>query len=91
MCNSHWSCTHHQNQWLFFFQKNEVELKRTGHTVTVPDNDVARLMYYLNCVYVAVQCEQDSEIRRFTNYSDWRLSEMSIAAEHLPLPRRDGK
>jgi hypothetical protein len=48
-------------------------------------------MYYLNCVYVAVQCEQDSEIRRFTNYSDWRLSEMSIAAEHLPLPRRDGK
>jgi hypothetical protein len=54
-----------------FFQKNEVELKRTGHTVTVPDNDVARLMYYLNCVCEAVQCEQDSEIRRFTNYSDW--------------------
>jgi len=54
-----------------FFQKNEVELKRSGQTVTVPDNDVARLMYYLNCVCVAIQCDQDSEIRRFTNYSDW--------------------
>ncbi|UJR18277.1 hypothetical protein I4U23_005180 [Adineta vaga] len=45
--------------------------ERTDQSVTVPNNDVARLMYYLNCVCVAIDCANDSDIQRFTNYNNW--------------------
>ena len=60
-----------------FFQRNEIEFERTGQIVTVPNNDVARLMYYLNCVCVAIDCAHDPDIQRFTNYRNW--SSLSIA------------
>lgn len=57
------------------YQRNEVGIKCTGVTVQVPDNNVARLMYYLDCVCTAVECEQSSDIQRFTAYQNWsRLS-----------------
>lgn len=52
-------------------QRNEVELARTGVTVSVPNNDVARLMYYLNCVCVVIDCANDPDIQRFTSYNNW--------------------
>ena len=58
-----------------FIQANEIELTRTSVKVFVPDNDVARLMYYLSCVCEAVDCQDDAEIQRFTSYQNWhRLS-----------------
>lgn len=54
-----------------YLQNDEIGFKHTGVTVTVPNNDVARLMYYLQSVCTAVECEQDSDIRRFTNYANW--------------------
>ena len=54
-----------------YVQTDEVGVRYTGVTVQVPDNDVARLMYYLNCVCTAINCEQDSIIRRFTAYEFW--------------------
>jgi hypothetical protein len=57
------------------FCKNELEIKRTGQRATVPDNDIAKLMYYLKCVCTTIDCNNDPEIQRFTNYSNWhRLS-----------------
>jgi hypothetical protein len=53
------------------FQRNEIGFERTGRTVTVPNNDVARLMYYLNCVCVAIDCNHDPDIQRFTSYQNW--------------------
>jgi hypothetical protein len=53
------------------FQRNEIEFQRTGRVVTVPNNDVARLMYYLNCVCTAIDCNRDPDIQRFTNYNNW--------------------
>ena len=55
--------------------RNEVGVKRTTVPVTVANNDIARLMYYLNCVCTAINCNHDEDIRRFTNYINWtRLS-----------------
>lgn len=55
--------------------RNEVGVKRVGQVVSIPDHDVARLMYYLSCVCNAIDCNQDEDIRRFTNYAYWfRLS-----------------
>jgi hypothetical protein len=55
--------------------RNEIGVKRIGHVMTIPDNDIARLMYYLAYVCCAIDYDQDGEIRRFTNYDHWaRLS-----------------
>jgi len=53
------------------FQRNEIDIERTGRSVTVPNNDVARLMYYLNCVCNTIDCNDDPDIQRFTNYHNW--------------------
>jgi hypothetical protein len=58
-----------------YLQSNEIEIERFGTLVNVPNNDVARLMYYLQCVCTAIECDQDSDIQRYTNYNNWaRLS-----------------
>jgi len=66
-----------------FFQANEIEVERTGVTVYVPNNDVARLMYYLQCVCTAVECDTDSDVRRFTNYKNW--ASLSIGEQKVLL------
>ncbi|CAF3657437.1 unnamed protein product [Rotaria sp. Silwood1] len=52
-------------------QRNEFGIKNIGQSTTVPDNDVAKLMYYLNCVCFSIDCNDDPNIRRLTNYSNW--------------------
>jgi hypothetical protein len=57
------------------YNRQQIGVTRTTVSVTVPDNDIARLMYYLECVCTAIDCNNDPEIRRFTDYSNWhRLS-----------------
>jgi hypothetical protein len=51
--------------------QNEIAVKRTSRTTSIANNDVARLMYYLNCVCASIDCNQDEDIRRFTNYANW--------------------
>ncbi len=50
-----------------YYQRNEVEFERTTHSVTVPNNDAARQMYYLNRVCTAIDCNNDNDIQRFAN------------------------
>ncbi len=58
-----------------YLQRNEVESECMTESANVPNNDVARLMYYLNCVCFAIDCNNDNGIQRFTNYQNWaRLS-----------------
>ena len=54
-----------------FLHRNRVAITEIGTFVSVPNNDVARLMYYLQCVCVAVDCNDDPSIQRFTNYNNW--------------------
>jgi hypothetical protein len=56
------------------FQRSNIGVREYGTTVSVPDNDVARCMYYLNCVCAVIDYN-DANIRRYTNYREyWRLS-----------------
>lgn len=52
-------------------RSNEVEIERTGFAAEIPNNDVAQLMHYLQCVYISIDCNDDSRIQRFTNYKNW--------------------
>jgi len=65
------------NKMAVVFQRNEFSVECTSTSVTVPNNDVARLMYYLNCVCAAIDCNRDPDIQRFTNYRNW--ASLSIA------------
>ncbi|CAF1508059.1 unnamed protein product [Rotaria magnacalcarata] len=54
-----------------FLQSNQIGVKDIGRSVSIPENDVAKLMYYLNCVCFSVDCNDDPDIRRLTNYNNW--------------------
>jgi hypothetical protein len=53
------------------YGQHEIGVKRTGQSTTVADNDIAKLMYYLNCVCTTIECNDEPEIRRFINYRNW--------------------
>ena len=57
--------------------RTEVQIKKTGVSCTVPDNPIAKLMYYFNCVCSCVDADFDSSIRRLRNYDNYS----SLSAE----------
>ncbi|CAF5086121.1 unnamed protein product, partial [Rotaria sp. Silwood1] len=63
-----------------YLQHNQYGFKDTSVNVNVPNNDVARLMYYLNCVCSAIQYN-DSDLSRFRNYRNWA----SLSSEDIRL------
>lgn len=54
-----------------FLQRDEVEVERTTTATHIPDNDIAHLMYYLNCVCTAIEYNDDADIQRLTAYQNW--------------------
>ena len=53
----------------------QIQLKKTGSPTTVPDNPIAKLMYYFDCICSCVEADNDSTIRRLRNYNNYsRLS-----------------
>lgn len=62
--------------------QNQDEIKGLTVSTTIPDNDVAKLMYYLSCVCTTIICDDDDEnTRRLTNYTNWE--ELSIEDQKL--------
>ena len=51
-------------------QRKQVNFRQTGKETSVPNNDVARLMYYFHCVCSAIEYN-DSDVQRFRNYDNW--------------------
>ncbi|CAF1014583.1 unnamed protein product [Didymodactylos carnosus] len=55
-----------------YWQRNSIQdVRRYGTTVNVPNNDVAKCMYYLNCVCNVIEYDDDN-IQRYKNYENWR-------------------
>ncbi len=52
------------------FSNTNYDVRMFGETVTVPDADVAKVMYYLDCVCTVIDYD-DNNIRRYRNYSNW--------------------
>jgi len=46
-----------------------LEMKTFGHKVEIPNNPFAKLMYYLNCVNVVIQYEENT----LTDYNNYHL------------------
>ncbi|CAF4245016.1 unnamed protein product, partial [Adineta steineri] len=57
------------------YQQSNYGIRETGTTTSVPNNDIARCMYYLKCVCAVIDCN-DANILRYTNYNNyWILSD----------------
>ena len=46
----------------------QIHVKKTSVQVTIPDNPIAKLMYYFNCICSCVEADNDDTIRRLRNY-----------------------
>lgn len=62
------------------FQNTNYNVRMFGQKVTVPDVDVAKVMYYLDCVCTVVDYD-DNDIQRYRDYSNW--SNMSDEGDKL--------
>ena len=51
-----------------FYNNRKVEA--IGELVTIPDNDIARLMYYLNCVFTVLKYNGFSRYTDYKNYEE---------------------
>ena len=47
-----------------------LDVKMIGRTVSVPGNKLAKLMYYLRCVFTVIQIDEDTRLTDFENYYD---------------------
>ena len=45
-----------------------LDVKLTGKTVYVPDNHLAKLMYYLSCVAVVLEVDKNNKLLEYQNY-----------------------
>lgn len=50
--------------------RTEISIKKTGSATTVPNDPIAKLMYYFNCVCTCVDIGNDSELNRLRAYKD---------------------
>ena len=55
-----------------------LDVKPIGRTVTVPDNNLARLMYYLNCVFSVIQYDQNNKISDYQRYYNLNEEEKAL-------------
>ncbi|CAF3092844.1 unnamed protein product, partial [Rotaria sp. Silwood2] len=53
-----------------YLQHNKIGLRDLTVAVTVPDNDIARLMYYFESVCYTIEYD-DSDVQRYRNYAYW--------------------
>ena len=56
-----------------FLGSRELEIKRTTVPATVPSNNTAKCMYYINCIATCIDLEIDQKYRDYKNY--WRITE----------------
>ena len=47
---------------------HRIKFKDTSKTVNVPGNDIAKLMYYLDCVFSVLKCSNFSKFTDYNNY-----------------------
>ena len=50
------------------YDYNSLKVETTGQTTYVPDNDLARLMYYLDCVLAVIQYDENNRLTDYKNY-----------------------
>ena len=50
------------------FGMNKFSVQRTGVQVEVPNNNLARIMYYLSCVFNTIQYNESNKLSDYQHY-----------------------
>ena len=66
-------------------KKTEISVKKTGGPVTVPHNNIGKLMYYFNCVCSCVEPDNSASIRRLKDYKNYASLSRDEEAQLLSL------
>ena len=67
------------------FGFNDLKVRATGYTVQVPNNDIARLMYYLSCVNTVISYDEINKFSDYRNYNSLNLEEKEILLKLVEL------
>jgi hypothetical protein len=51
------------------YQRTYFDFQRNGKLTTIADTDIAKIMYYINCVCTVIDYN-DGNIQRYRNYSN---------------------
>ena len=57
---------------------NKLLVEKIGTKVQLPNNDLARLMYYLNCVFSVIQYDQNNKISDYKRYYNLNEEEKAL-------------
>ena len=58
------------------FNFNRMQVQLDSHRVFVPDDDVARLMYYLSCVDYVINYQEIDRLSDYKNYASLTYEEL---------------
>ena len=66
-------------------RRTELSAKITGEPCTIPSSDIARLMYYFDCVCHCIEPDNTSTIRRLRDYNNYASLSHDEEAQLLDL------
>jgi len=55
----------------YFEFNGDLNVEPFGSLVSIPDNDLAKCMYYLGCVCTVIEYDDD-DMNRYTDYKNYR-------------------
>ena len=67
------------------FFGNRMGIKAIGQRTSVPDNDLARLMYYLSCVVTVIQYHEIDRLTDYQNYDSLDVEDITVLLELVIL------
>ena len=67
------------------FFGNRMGIKAIGQRTSVPDNDLARLMYYLSCVDTVIQYHEIDRLTDYQNYDSLDVEDITFLLELVIL------
>ena len=68
-----------------FLGKTEIRVKKTGEKCTVPNNDIAKLMYYFDCVCICIEGDSTPTLRRLRDFNNYESLTINERAQLLAI------